>query len=105
MPESDKSLAVEASCPVSEIDDVYLDRPYYMTPSDPVATKAYGLIRDGLSKNKVAALARAVLFRRVRTVLVRAEGDRLVANLLNFDYEVRSSAEVFETVPDAHDQG
>lgn len=99
VPESDKSLAVEAFVPCSEIDQVYLDRPYYMTPSDPVASKAYALIRDGLSKSKVAALARAVLFRRVRTVLVRAEGDRLVANLLSFDYEVRSSAEVFETVP------
>jgi DNA end-binding protein Ku len=100
VPENDKSLAVQSFVPCGEIDQVYLDRPYYMLPSDAVATKAYGLIREGLARSKVAALARAVMFRRVRTVLVRAEGDRLVANLLNFDYEVRSSAEVFETVPD-----
>ena len=100
VPQADKSLAVDSFVPCREIDEVYLDRPYYMMPSDPVGAKAYALIRDGLSAAKAAALARAVLFRRVRTVLVRPHGDLLMANLLNFDYEVRASADVFETVPD-----
>lgn len=100
VPDSDKALAVEAFVPCREIDEVFLHRPYFMTPSDPVAEKAYALIRDGLAGNKVAALARAVLFRRVRTVLVRPHGNALVANLLNFEYEVRSSADVFDTVAD-----
>lgn len=100
VPDSDKALAVEAFVPCREIDEVFLDRPYFMAPSDPVAEKAYALIRDGLSGNKVAALARAVLFRRVRTVLVRPHGNALVANLMNFEYEVRSSADVFDTVAD-----
>lgn len=100
VPESDKALAVETFVPCREIDEIYLDRPYFMAPSDAVATKAYALIRESLASGKVAALARAVLFRRVRTVLVRPHGDSLIANLLNFDYEVRSSAEAFDTVPD-----
>ena len=89
VPESDKALAVENFVP-----------PYFIAPSDAVAMKAYDVVREGLSAGKVAALARAVLFRRVRTVLVRPHGDGLMANLLNFDYEVRSSAEAFDTVPD-----
>jgi len=46
---------------------------------------------DGLSlvKAQVAAVARTVLFRRVRSVLIRAHGDGLIAHTLNFDYEVR----------------
>ena len=100
IPESDKALAVDAFVPCREIDEIYLDRPYFMAPSDAVATKAYALIRESLASGKVAALARAVLFRRVRTVLVRPHGDSLVANLLNFDYEVRSSADAFDTVPE-----
>lgn len=48
---------------------------------------------------KVAALARAVLFRRVRTLLVRAHDEGMIATLLNFDYEVRSPQEAFKDVP------
>ena len=100
LPESDKALAVDTFVPCREIDEVFLDRPYFLTPSDAVAAPAYGLIRDALSKSKVAAIARAVLFRKVRTVLVRPHAGGLMANLLNFDYEVRSSNEVFESVPE-----
>ena len=100
IPESDKALEVDGFVPCREVDEVFLDRPYFLTPSDAVGAKAYALIRNALSKGKVAALARAVLFRRVRTVLVRPHDGGLVANLLNFDYEVRSSAEVFESVPE-----
>ena len=51
---------------------------------------------DGLSlvKAQVAAVARTVLFRRVRSVLIRAHGDGLIAHTLNFDYEVRSASAV-----------
>jgi hypothetical protein len=44
---------------------------------------------------EVAAIARTVLFRRVRSVLIRAHGQGLIANTLNFDYEVRSAEEPF----------
>jgi non-homologous end joining protein Ku len=40
--------------------------------------------------------ARTVLFRRMRTVLIRSHGKDLIATTLNYDYEVRSSAKAFE---------
>lgn len=43
---------------------------------------------------------RTVLFRRVRTVLIRAHGNGLIATTLNFDYEVRCAKEAFRDVPD-----
>ena len=48
-----------------------------------------------------SAIARTVLFRRVRSVLIRAHGDGLIAHTLNFDYEVRSADEAFSELPDA----
>jgi non-homologous end joining protein Ku len=42
-----------------------------------------------------------VLFRRVRSVLIRAHGEGLIAHTLNFDYEVRSAEEAFGELPDA----
>lgn len=58
-----------------------------------------------MKKAKVAAIARTVLFRRVRTVLIRPHGKGLIATTLNFDYEVRSSQEAFEELPDLKIEG
>jgi DNA end-binding protein Ku len=104
-PQSDKTLSVEAFVACSDVDDVYLDKPYYLAPSDKSAHEAFGLIRDGLRAKKVAALARAVLFRRERTLLVRPHGDGLIASTLNFEYEVRSAADAFDDLPDLEIQG
>lgn len=99
VPDSDKTLAIESFIPCSEIDTVYFDKPYYLTP-DKMGTEAYVLLREGMKKAKVAAIARTVLFRRLRTVLIRPHGKGLIASTLNFDYEVRSSQEAFEDQPD-----
>jgi len=98
VPESDKTLGVEAFIPCSKIDDVYFDRSYYLAPSDAAARETYALIRQGMQDRKVAALARTVLFRRVRTVLIRPHDKGMIATTLDFDYEVRSAAEAFADI-------
>ena len=105
VPESDKTLAVSAFIGCAEVDDVYFDKPYYLAPSDRVAQEAYAIIRDGLREKKVAAIARTLLFRRVRTLLIRPHGDGLIATTLNFDYEVRAAADEFREIPDLKIKG
>ena len=105
VPESDKTLTVSDFIGCGDIDTVFFDRPYYLTPADRPAEEAYRLIREGLSRRKVAALAQTVLFRRVRTVLIRAHGQGLIATTLNHDYEVRPAAEVFADVPEMQIKG
>ena len=91
VPPSDKTLTIAAFIACGSIDDVYFDRPYYLAPADAVAEEAYGLVREAMRLKNVAALARTVLFRRMRTVLIRAHAGGLIATTLNFDYEVRSA--------------
>lgn len=105
VPESDKTLAVSAFIGCTDIDDVYFDKPYYLAPSDKMAEESFALIREGMRKSKVAAIARTVLFRRVRTVLIRAHGQGLIATTLNFDYEVRSAKDAFDDVSGKHIKG
>lgn len=100
VPESDKTLSITAFIGCDDIDDLYFDKPYYLAPTDAEAAEAFALIREGMRKKKVAALAQTVLFRRVRTVLIRAHDDGLIATTLNFDYEVRDAEDVFADVPD-----
>ena len=104
IPDSNKTLAIEAFIPCSEIDDVYFDKPYYLAP-DRIGKDAFILLRDGMRKERVAAIARTVLFRKMRTVLVRPHGKGLIATTLNFDYEVRSSKQAFDDVSDLKIEG
>lgn len=100
VPESDKTLTVETFLPCDEIDDIFFDKPYYVAPSSPVASEAFALIREGMKGQKSAALARTVIFRRMRSILIRPHGDGLIATTLNFDYEVRSAQNAFSDVPE-----
>lgn len=105
VPESDKTLRIEAFIDCPQVDTVYLDKPYFIAPSSAIATDAFGLLREGMRRKNVAAIAKAVLFRRVRTVMLRAQGPGLVAHTLNFDYEVRSADEVFKDIPEIKIEG
>jgi DNA end-binding protein Ku len=104
IPESNKTLEIEAFITCSDVDDVYFDKPYYLTP-DKLGGDAFAALRDGMKKSKVAAIARTVLFRRMRTVLIRPHGKGLIATTLNYDYEVRSSKKAFEEMPKLKIQG
>jgi DNA end-binding protein Ku len=98
IPQSNKTLQIEAFIPCSDVDDVYFDKPYYLTP-DKMGSDAFVALREGMRKSKVAAIARTVLFRRMRTVLLRPHGKGLIATTLNYDYEVRSQKKALEGMP------
>ena len=78
IPESNKTLAIETFIPCADVDDVYFDKPYYLVPTDRVSSDAFTALRDAMVKSEVAAVARTVLFRRMRTVLIRAHGKGLI---------------------------
>src|SRR5207237_3437316 len=95
VPEANKTLEFETFVPCGQVDDIYFDRPYYLAPSAPAGAEAFALIRDVMASANVAAVARTVLFRRVRSVLIRAHGEGLIARARNFDYGVRSAQRAF----------
>lgn len=105
VPESDKTMAVEAFVACSDIDDLYFDKPYYLRPADRQGEEVFALIREGMEAKKVAAVAQAVLFRRARTLIIRAHDAGLIATTLAYDYEVRSAKEAFSGIPDIKVKG
>lgn len=102
LPDNDKTISIDAFLPCDGIDTVYLDRPYFLAPVDEAAAEVFDLLKRGMAAQKVAALGEALLFRRVRKLLIRPseEGGALLASTLSFDYEVRSAAEAFADVPE-----
>lgn len=98
VPNSDKALTVDRFIACNKIEPTYFDKPYYLLPTTDIGNETFVLIREALRQRKVAAIAHAVLFRRLRPVLIRAHHDGLIATTLNFDYEVRSASDAFKEI-------
>lgn len=100
MPDSDKVFHIKGFLPSADIDHLYLDRVYHLSPADAVDEETLVMFARSLERNKVAALAHAVLFRKNRILLIRADDGVLTATTLHFDYEVRSEKAAFKGIPD-----
>jgi DNA end-binding protein Ku len=98
--ESTKTIELETFVPQSEIDEIYLDSPYYLAPDDKVAEEAFAVIRDAMMKKKVAGIGRVVLSRRERMLMLHPRGKGMMATTLRYPYEVRQDAEYFSDIHD-----
>jgi DNA end-binding protein Ku len=99
IPESTKTIDIDTFLPADEMDEVFLDNPYYLAPTDKPGLEAFVLIRKAMEAKGVVGIARTVLFRRSRLLLLRPTGPGLTATTLYFEYEVRPAAQVFADVP------
>ena len=98
--ESTHTIDIESFVPRAEIDDTYLDTPYYLTPDGRVAEEAFAVIRDAMREKGVVGIGRVVLYRRERIVMLEPRGKGLVAKTLRYAYEVRKDEEFFEDIGD-----
>jgi DNA end-binding protein Ku len=105
IPQSGKTLEMETFISCGDVDTIFLDRPYYLAPVDKASAEVFNLIRKGLEQKSVAALARTVLFRRLRTLLIRPSEEGLIASTLNYDHEVRPAHEIFSDIADFKIEG
>jgi DNA end-binding protein Ku len=83
-----------------EIDDRYIDAPYYIAPTDRVGQEAFVVIRDALREKNMVALGRVVLTRREHVVMLEPFDKGILATTLRYAYEVRDAAAAFEDIPD-----
>ena len=93
VPASDKTIAVESFVPCGKVDDTFFERPYYLAPASEAAHEGFAAVREAMQGGEVAALGRALLFRRVRTLLIRAHDAGMIATTLHFEDEIRSAEE------------
>lgn len=98
VPDSDKTLEMARFIACDAVDTVFLERPYYLAPGNRQALEVYDLVREAMAAKGVAALVETVLFRRVRSLLIRPHGKGMIATTLNFDYEVRPAKDSFDGI-------
>jgi DNA end-binding protein Ku len=97
--ESTHTIEIEKFVDRSEIDERYLDSPYYLAPDNKVGQDAFAVIREAMKRKHMVGLGRVVLSRRERIVMLEPFDKGLVATTLRYAYEVRDAAPYFEDIP------
>jgi DNA end-binding protein Ku len=97
---STHTIDIESFVPRAQVDERYLETPYYIAPDDKVAQEAFAVIRDAMREKGRAGVARVVIARRERMVLLEPLGKGILATLLRYPYEVRSEDAYFDEIPD-----
>jgi DNA end-binding protein Ku len=98
--ESTRTIDIDQFVPRSEIDERYIDSPYYLAPDGQVGQDAFTVIRDTIGKLNMVALGRVVLTRREHVIALEPKGRGLLGLTLRYPYEVRDEASYFEDIPD-----
>src|SRR5215211_7510877 len=98
--ESTRTIEIDEFVPRSEIDDLYLVRPYYIVPDGKVGHDAFAVIRETIRSLDKVAIARVVLTNREHIIALEARDKGLMGMLLRYPYEVRDAAEYFDDVQD-----
>ena len=80
--ESTHTIDIDNFVPRKEIDGIYLDAPYYLAPDGKVGEDAFLVIREAMREKQMAGIARIVMSRRERMLLIEPRGKGLLATTL-----------------------
>lgn len=98
--DSSQTIEIDSFVPRAQIDERYVDGPYYIAPDDKVGQEAFAVIREAMRDKKMVALARVVLAKREHVIMVEPWGKGLMATTLRYPYEIRDEKAVFDDIPD-----
>ena len=86
--------------PAAQIDQRFLDTPYYITPNAPVGQEAFAIIREAMRGKGVVALGRLVLSKRERVIALEPYDKGRLGTTLRYADEVRNAEDYFCDLPE-----
>jgi DNA end-binding protein Ku len=98
--ESTHTIDINAFVSRADVDERYLDSPYYIVPTDQVGQEAFAVIREAMRGKSMAALARVVLAKRERVIMLQPWDKGLMGTTLRYPYEIRDAREYFDDIAD-----
>ncbi|WP_103333999.1 Ku protein [Pseudotabrizicola formosa] len=96
--ESTRTIDVDMFVPSDSIGWIWYDAPHYLAPADRVGEEAFSVIRAAMDETGTVGIARLVLARRERAVMLEPRGKGIVLWTLRFGDEVREESAYFEKV-------
>ncbi len=92
--ESTRVINLEKFTDADAIDDIYLERPYYLAPDGPVAKEAFAVIREGMQGK--AGIGKVALYGREYLIKVQPRERGMVMYTLRHANEIRSMDSIDE---------
>jgi DNA end-binding protein Ku len=97
--ESTHTIEIEGFVARAEVDELYLDESHYLVPDDKVANEAFAVIREAMRDQGLVGIARVVLYRRERLLMLAPRGKGIMGTTLRYRNEVRDEHEYFDDIP------
>lgn len=91
-PESARAMEILEFVKVDEIDPLYYDASYYMTPEDE-GKKAYSLLLKAMQESNYAAIAKVTMHQREHIVVIRPREEGMTLHTMFYQSEIRAVAE------------
>src|SRR6202047_2645177 len=98
--ESKRTIDIDEFVPKNEIDELYLNSPYYIAPDGEVGQQAFAVIREAIRKEGMVAVGKVVFASREHIIALEPRGKGLLGITLRYPYEVRNEEDYFGDIPD-----
>ena len=96
--ESKRVIEIDQFVPKDEIDELYINNPYYIVPDGEVGQQAFAVIREAIRKEGMVALGKVVFTSREHIIALEARGKGMMGVTLRYPYEVRKEEDYFDDI-------
>jgi len=96
--ETTRTLDIERFVDADDIDRLYWNDPYFLTPDGDMAVEAFSVIRQAMEKAGKIALGRLVMHQRERLMALEPREKGILAYSLRSNREVKDTHEVFSHI-------
>ena len=79
----DKNITIEQFVNLKEVDPLYFDKPYYVSPTG--AERAFSVLLSAMEEEGKAGIAKTVLGTKETLILIRAKNGEMLLNTLFFN--------------------
>jgi DNA end-binding protein Ku len=98
--ESKRVIDIDEFVPKDDIDELYLNNPYYIRPDGEVGQQAFAVIREAIRKEGMVAIGKVVFTSREHIIALEPRDKGLLGVTLWYPYEVRKVEDYFDDIPD-----
>jgi len=96
--ETNKTIDLIQFVKADEVDPMFFDKSYYMTPDGPMAEDALRVVREAMRKANKMAIGRVVMLGKEHLIALRVQDKGFTLSTLHYASEIRQAAPYFEEI-------
>ena len=96
--ETTKIIELVSFASASQVDSIFFDAPYYVSPDGPVAEEGFRVLREAMRELDRVAIGRVVLSGREHIVALGVQEKGLRMSTLRYASEIKAAAPYFEEI-------